>query len=237
VHKKNVYAMHLSLATLLPLSVQMSAGALVTLQPLQEEHLPALLEIGTDPAIWANYPLDLSDPTRHLAFLREMLAQVAAGTCLAFVICWGQWQQVVGLTRLYQYQVAHRQAEVGSWLAPAFWKSGVNRISKLLLLQIAFEQLGLLRVQFRTDVRNRQSQTALEKMGARKEGILRKERILEDGTTRDAVLYSILDEEWPEIKSGLMEKIRQADIIRRGGVPASFPFTFATPERGWPTAA
>jgi RimJ/RimL family protein N-acetyltransferase len=205
-------------------------GAAVRLCPLNAAHFPSLIELGADPRIWTDYPLDLSDAAQHLLFLQNILAQVSAGTCMAFVILWGQTERIVGMTRLYHYQKEHRQAEIGSWLAPAYWKSGINRISKLLLLHHCFEVLGLIRVQFKTDVRNQKSRTALEKLGAKQEGIIRKERILENGQARDAVVFSIINDEWPEVKSTLIEKIRSSEIIKRAFIPKAFPFTFVSPD-------
>jgi len=95
----------------------------------------------------------------------------------------------------------------GTWYAPAFQRTGVNTESKYLLLGHAFEDLGCLRVQFRTDVRNLRSQKAIERLGAASEGVLRDHMILPDGTVRSSVIYSILKDEWPAVKANLEVKL------------------------------
>jgi RimJ/RimL family protein N-acetyltransferase len=100
-------------------------------------------------------------------------------------------------TRLKNVSREHRKAAVGSWFTPSAWGSGANTESKLLVLKHAFENLGCIRVEFDTDVRNLRSRAALAKIGATEEGLLRSHHIMRDGFRRDTVIFSILDTEWP----------------------------------------
>jgi RimJ/RimL family protein N-acetyltransferase len=175
----------------------------IRLCPLQESHFGDLIALGLEKRIWAHYPIDLSVADRHLRYLQEIQEQVQSGTCHAFTILHGETNHPVGMTRLFNIQFRNRQGETGSWLTSAHWGSRINTEAKFLLLNYSFEELQLMRVQFRTDVRNVRSRRALEKLGAHFEGVVRKERVLENGSTRDAALYSIIDEDWPEVKARL----------------------------------
>ena len=179
----------------------------IRLCALQESHFGDLIALGLEKRIWAHYPIDLSVPERHLRHLMEIQEQVQSGTSHAFVILHATTDVLLGMTRLFHIQTRHLQCETGSWLAPAHWGSRINTESKFLLLNYCFETLQLLRVQFRTDVRNIRSRCSLEKLGAHFEGVVRKERILENGTVRDAALYSIISSEWPDVKRNLLQKI------------------------------
>ncbi len=181
------------------------AGTLVRLVPLTENHFAPLAELGRDERIWASFPTSRADVGRHLQHLAETFAEMQRGLAHAFAI--ETAEGLAGLTRLFHLNPASRQCEIGSWLAPAFWGRGVNVEAKFLLLQFCFEVMDMVRVQFRTDANNRRSRLALEKMGAQLEGIFRNERVREDGTTRDAAFYSIIDREWAAVRECLLEKM------------------------------
>ncbi len=115
-----------------------------------------------------------------------------------------QSDKIVGSTRFLDISISHRHAEIGwTWLAPHVWRTRINTECKYLLLRHGFETLDLIRVQLKTDRRNLTSQQAIERIGGQKEGILRKHRIMPNGYIRDSVYYSILDEEWPLVKTRL----------------------------------
>ncbi len=121
-----------------------------------------------------------------------------------------QGKKIVGSTRLFDLSAEHRGLEIGStWLNPSVWRTRVNTECKYLLLREAFEHLDMLRVQIKTDLRNLQSQAAIERIGAVKEGILRKHRILHDGYVRDTVMYSITNDEWPDVRIRLESMLEQ----------------------------
>jgi RimJ/RimL family protein N-acetyltransferase len=116
-------------------------------------------------------------------------------------------QQLIGSTRYYDIEMKHRHLSIGNtWYIQAVWGSAVNSECKYLLLQQAFENLKMLRVQFKTDARNIRSRKALEKIGATEEGVLRQHLILDNGVIRDSVVYSIIHPEWPRVKSDLERK-------------------------------
>lgn len=183
-------------------------GKKVRLCALQESHFGDLIALGLDKRIWTHYPFDLSVADRHLRHLGEIMDQVKTGVCQAFTVFHAHHHYPVGMTRLFQLNREHRQCETGSWLAPGYWENGMNMEAKYLLLNHCFEALQLLRVQFRTDTRNIPSRRSLEKLGAQFEGMIRKERVLENGTVRDAALYSIIDSEWPIVKARLLQKTK-----------------------------
>ena len=114
--------------------------------------------------------------------------------------------EYVGCTRYLEMRPAHRGLEIGStWLAPAFMRSAANRTYKRLLLGHAFEAMDMARVQIKTDILNIRSQTAIERLGAVREGVLRQHMVRPDGTLRDTVMYSVVQQEWPELKARLSQ--------------------------------
>ena len=118
-------------------------------------------------------------------------------------------RKAVGSTSYLEIRLADRGLEIGAtWLGKPYQGTKINPECKLLLLTHAFEELGCIRVQLRTDIRNLQSQRAIEKLGAHKEGVLRKHVVMPDGYLRDTVMYSIIEEEWPDVKSRLIERLK-----------------------------
>ena len=118
--------------------------------------------------------------------------------------------RVAGATRYLNMAPEHRGLEIGgTWYGADFQRTAVNTECKYLLLEYAFETLGCIRVQLKTDERNLRSQRAIERIGAKYEGILRNHMILPDGGYRDSVFYSIIDSEWPGVKKSLEEKLVQ----------------------------
>jgi RimJ/RimL family protein N-acetyltransferase len=112
--------------------------------------------------------------------------------------------ELAGSTRYLDVRLSQRGLEIGStWLAPSYMRTGANRVFKRLLLAHAFEVMNLSRVQIKTDVLNTRSQTAIERLGAVREGVLRQHMVRPDGSMRDTVMYSILDHEWPKVRARL----------------------------------
>ncbi len=180
-------------------------GRVVRLVPLSEEHVPALALAGRDPGIWQFMPygpVDTEDKMRDLVHF--WLRQQAKGTDLPFTVFHLADSCAVGMTRYLDIRPADRTLEVGgTWYTPAYQHTAVNTECKYLLLCHAFETLGCIRVQLKTDLRNERSQRAIERLGAVREGVLRNHMILPDGTVRSSVYYSILAAEWPAVKSRL----------------------------------
>ena len=181
------------------------SGHAVRLEPLSLEHVPALTRAGSDESIW-KYMLygAIHSEEDMRQWVQEMLRRQMQGTDLPFVVMVQQTGEVIGATRYMEIRSQHRGLEIGgSWYAIAYQRTVVNTECKYLLLKHAFESLGVLRVQFKTDVRNKRSQRALERIGAVKEGVFRNHIITPEGYLRDSVFYSIIVSEWPEIKRKL----------------------------------
>ncbi len=183
-------------------------GERISLLPMEYEHLELIADLGRDPRIWESFPADRSDPSVHFRHLTNGFVAMKRGEQQAFCIQIKNTGQIAGVTRLFHLDPKNRQLEIGSWLHPDFWRSGINTEAKFLLLQFCFENLETVRVQFRTDANNQRSRVALDKIGATFEGIFRNERIREDGSTRDAAFYSILDREWfGGVRESFLEKM------------------------------
>ncbi|MGH7142872.1 MAG: GNAT family N-acetyltransferase [Planctomycetota bacterium] len=192
------------------------AGRHVRLAPLAEAHAEDLLVAGRDPAVWrylAVPPPDTLAATR--AWIRAALAAAAGGSQLPFTVIPTATGHPGGSTRFIDIRRADRGLEIGwTWIAPAIQRTGVNTEAKLLLLTHAFETLGAIRVQLKTDLRNERSQAAIARLGAQREGILRRHVICWDGYLRDTVMFSITREEWPAVRAKLTERLAQGDRER-----------------------
>ena len=180
-------------------------GKVVRLEPLSLAHVADLCEVGLDDDIW-RYMLYgwVRTPQDMQRWVESMLALQEKGTDLPFAVIHLAGNRAIGATRYLEIRPADRGLEIGgTWYGKAYQRTAVNTESKYLLLKHAFEALGCIRVQFKTDLRNVRSQQAIERLGAVKEGILRNHRILPDGTIRHSVYYSIIAEEWPAVKARL----------------------------------
>jgi N-acetyltransferase len=185
----------------------------VILKSLESNHFHSLIALGKEEKIWENFPTSRSDEFKHYLHLSDSLECMTLGTQHSFVIIEKSNGQIAGMTRLYHLNKSNRQLEIGSWLHPEFWGQGINTEVKYLVLSLCFEELKTIRVQFKTDKTNIRSRRALEKIGANLEGIIRNERIREDGTYRDAAIFSILDQEWMHTKTALLKKMNQYQLL------------------------
>ncbi len=173
------------------------------------------LTLGHSPGLWPKadldtfrYTLDAPRDASLEAFEEWLRLGLAKPDSLLFAILDRRTGESMGITGYLHIRRQHRGLEIGrTWIAKPLQGTRVNPESKLLLLRHAFEDLGALRVQFTTDLNNLHSQRAIEKLGARREGVLRKYQIRSNGTVRDTVLYSILDEEWPQVKARLEARL------------------------------
>ena len=187
------------------------AGDLVTLEPLRPEHHDALVAAASDGRLWEHWYTAVPSPDVMAADIELRLASQAAGTMLPFVVRRLSDGVVVGETTYCNAEAEVPRVEVGyTWTARSAQRTGVNAESKLLLLTHAFEQLGCLAVEFRTHWHNHQSRTAIARLGAKQDGVLRNHRRLPDGSLRDTVVFSILDTEWPAVRSGLRYRLDRA---------------------------
>jgi N-acetyltransferase len=191
-------------------------GRVVRLEPLGEAHAEGLLLAGHHEALWrvtVQPALDSADDVAR--YLAQAAEQAARGDEVPFAIVSCETNAVIGSTRWMDISRPHRRVEIGgTWLAPAAQRTLVNTEAKYLQLVQLFEVLGAVRVQFKTDLRNTQSQRALEKLGAIREGVLRRHMVVRDGFVRDSVYYGITDLDWPEVKQRLQERLAGAAPTR-----------------------
>ncbi len=184
-------------------------GKVVRLEPLATLHERGLFEAAEEARIWRWMPHDAggSRETFHEWF-EEALARSEAGVEAAFATLDARTGEPVGSTRFLALRREHRGLEIGwTWLAPSRWGTGANVEAKLLMLEHAFERLGCLRVEFKTDSRNDRSRGALAALPARLEGVFRKHMLVRGGERRDSAYYSIVDDEWPEVKGNLRRRL------------------------------
>ena len=185
-------------------------GQLVQLITLNKDHFSELESLAKDKRIWQYYVYDGSDGNRLRAVLKSALIDMLNGTQLPFVIYLKREKRLIGSTRFMDIQPIHRKLEIGStWLHPDYWGSEVNLECKLLLLTYCFEKAGALRVQFKTDENNIRSRKAIEKIGGKFEGILRHDMWRDNKTKRNSAYYSIIDDEWSDVKNKLMELLQK----------------------------
>jgi N-acetyltransferase len=194
--------------------VSVLEGEIVRLEPLARRHEKELFEAALDERIWRWMPYDAGGSReRFQAWLEDALAASSAGTEAAFATLEAATGELVGSTRYLALRPEHRGLEIGwTWLTPAHWQTGANVEAKLLMLEHAFERLGCLRVEFKTDSRNERSRAALAALPAQFEGIFRKHMLVRGGERRDSAYYSIIDDEWPEVRENLARRI---DAIRK----------------------
>ena len=180
-------------------------GRHVRLEPLRHNHAEQLWLHANEPEIWSFMPYGKIDSPERLRWLvDEMLRRQAAGNDLPFAQIDPITQTAIGMTRYMTIERANKSLEIGgTWLGKAYRRTPINTEAKYLLMQHAFETLGAIRVQLRTDLRNARSQRAIERIGAVREGVIRKHIIMPDGHLRSSVFYSVLDDEWPAVKQKL----------------------------------
>ncbi|MFN8389900.1 MAG: GNAT family protein [Bdellovibrionota bacterium] len=181
------------------------SGDTVVLEPLDASHLTDLLA-AADSDIWRYLP-GPPPTTRELIeqWFHDAQQSARTGFEIPFAIVFRESGRAIGSTRYMDIQRSNSGLEIGwTWVGTDYQRTGVNTECKLLLLSHAFEDLHAVRVQLKTDGRNEKSQRAIERLGAVREGTLRKHRRLWDGFIRDSVYYSILDHEWPSIKARLL---------------------------------
>jgi N-acetyltransferase len=178
------------------------AGVHAVVEPLTLGHAADLFAAGADEATWAYMPRpSLRSIEDAESMIRQALVETEAGREVAFAIVSAASGSAVGSTRFLDLQRPHRALEIGwTWIGPVWQRSAVNTECKLLLLRHAFDELGAHRVTLKTDARNVRSQSAIERIGGVREGVLRRHRVCWDGFVRDTVYYGIVDSEWPRVK-------------------------------------
>lgn len=179
--------------------------AIVRLEPLTQAHAPGLFVASRDPSVWQWLTVaQPQDESAMRAYIESALANQAKGTDVPFAVIDTRTETVAGTTRYLDIMRDHRALEIGwTWYGVPWQRTRLNSECKLLLMTHAFETLGAVRVQFRTDARNTRSQNAIQRLGAQFEGRFRKNRIIHSGYIRDTMYYSVIEEEWPGVKDRL----------------------------------
>jgi RimJ/RimL family protein N-acetyltransferase len=203
-------------------------GKRVRLEPLSfEKHFEGLCAIGLDPDLW-KWTINVCATRDQLAaYLREALDMQSEGSALPFATVDVESGRVVGCTRFGNIEPRHRRVEIGwTWIGKPYQRSHINTEAKYLMLKHAFETWGCRRVELKTNVLNRKSRDAMERIGAKEEGVLRKHALSDAGVSRDTVYYSIINDEWPGVKERL-----EAMMAAGPPGPANPPERAASPAR------
>lgn len=179
-------------------------GRVVRLEPMTLDHVDALSRVGLDPSLWALTTSRIETRADMQQYVETALAEQAAGTSLPFVTMARATGEVVGSTRFANVVHEHARAEIGwTWIAPRWQRTAVNTEAKYLMLRHAFEHMGCRRVELKTNARNARSRAAMLRIGAIEEGTLRRHMINADGSSRDSVYFSVIAEEWPDVRARL----------------------------------
>ena len=185
-------------------------GAVVQLEPIRREHAELFLEIAKgdldDIFRWIPYPMKTPEDFRRL--IAKIFEEQERGESVAFATVEKKSGKTIGSTRFMNIDRANRRVEIGStWIVPAWQRTAVNTEAKYLMLRHAFEVWGCARVELKTDALNEKSRKAILRIGAKEEGTLRRHVVTWTGRIRDSVYFSILDSEWPEVKSKLEARL------------------------------
>jgi RimJ/RimL family protein N-acetyltransferase len=185
-------------------------GEIVVLEPLALEHEQALRQAGSDPAVWRWMIVHGHQDEPFSRWFEAALEAKEDGREAPFAIVPRATRQPIGSTRYMSLRPEHRGLEIGyTWHAPSAWGAGANVEAKYLLLRRAFEELGCMRVEFKTDALNERARGALEALPARFEGTFRSHMVVRDGERRDSAWYAITDAEWPAVRTNLERRISE----------------------------
>ena len=184
-------------------------GAVIVVEPLAPAHEDGLWEAASDPSVWRWMPVNaIESRETFAAWFAEAVERTAAGLDQAFAVLDAGTGAPLGSTRYLALRPEHRGLEIGwTWLSVVAWGTGANVEAKLLIMGDAFDELGWIRVEFKTDALNERSRAALEALPARFEGIFRKHMVVRDGALRDSAWYSVTDEEWPAVRQNLLDRL------------------------------
>jgi len=183
----------------------------VRLEPLQKSHLAGLAAVGLDPDLWRWIPTPVRTMEEMAAYIETALREQEQGVALPFALMERQTGRLVGSTRFANIDRTHHRVEIGwTWIAREWQRTFINTEAKYLLLNHAFETLGCIRVELKTDSLNERSRAAILRIGAREEGIFRNHMITASGRIRHSVYFSIVDSEWPAVKARLEKMLDPA---------------------------
>ena len=183
-------------------------GQHIRLDPLSLDHLDALTGVGLDRELWRWTVSEICSREQMREYIESALRLQKEGSALPFATVEQASGRVVGSTRYMNIDRPNRHVEIGStWVAPPWQRTPVNTEAKYLMLRHAFEELGCIRVELKTDSLNEKSRAAILRIGAREEGIFRNHMICWGGRIRHSAWYSIIDSEWPGVKTRLEERL------------------------------
>jgi RimJ/RimL family protein N-acetyltransferase len=186
-------------------------GRHVRLEPLQKSHLPGLAAVGLDPDLWRWIPTPVRTVEEMAGYIETALREQEQGVSLPFALVERQTGRAVGSTRYSSIERMHHRVEIGwTWVAPEWQRTAINTEAKYLLLRHAFETMGCIRVELKTDSLNERSRAAILRIGAREEGTFRNHMITAIGRIRHSVYFSIVDSEWPAVKARLEKMLGPA---------------------------
>jgi RimJ/RimL family protein N-acetyltransferase len=184
-------------------------GRYVVLEPLTHDHIEALKVAVQDGELWQLWYATVPSPDDMATYVDKAIEASVNGN-MAFVVRDLKTQKVVGTTRFYDVELAHKRGLIGyTWYAKSVQGTAINTETKYLLLQHWFEVQQANAVELRTHFFNHASRRAIERLGAKQDGVLRSHQILKDGSIRDTVVYSIIASEWPAVKNNLQSKLAQ----------------------------
>src|SRR6267143_2114962 len=187
-------------------------GAYVRLEPLAKAHLAGLAAVGLDEELWLWIPVSVRTAEEMAAYIETPLQERERGVSLPFALIEKAAGRVVGSTRYGSIDRAHHRVEIGwTWVAREWQRTAMNTEAKYLLLRHAFETLGCIRVELKTDSLNERSRAAILRIGAREEGIFRNHMITASGRVRHSVYFSIVDSEWPAVKARLFSRLNSRE--------------------------
>jgi len=183
-------------------------GRHVRLEPLREDHLVGLAAVGLDEELWRWIPTPVRTVEEMAAYVATALREQAQGVSLPFALVEQQTGRPLGSTRYGNIDRTNHRVEIGwTWVAREWQRTAINTEAKYLLLKHAFETLGCIRVELKTDSLNERSRAAILRIGAREEGIFRNHMITASGRIRHTVYFSIVDSEWPSVKARLETRL------------------------------
>ncbi len=189
-------------------------GRHVRLEPLSRQHKSELVMVALDPDLWRFTPTQIHSAVDLDAYIETALRWQRAGTTIPFATVDRSTGRAIGSTRFGNIDPQNRRAEIGwTWLGRDFQRRAFNTEAKLLMFTHAFERMDCIRVELKADVLNTKSRTAIARLGAKEEGILRNHMILPDGRLIDWVYYSVLRDEWPSVRAGLKQKLASHDCV------------------------
>lgn len=185
-------------------------GTAVSLLPLKREHAKALIQAASDGQLWNLWYTSVPDVGSIDSYIEEALSEQETGNGLPFVVMDNSTQKIIGSTRFCHADTLNKRVEIGfTWYAQSYQRTHVNKECKHLLLSYAFEELSAIAVEFRTHWHNHSSRDAIARLGAKQDGVLRHHQKLSNGSYRDTVVFSIINVEWPAVKSNLLFKLNR----------------------------